>query len=82
MGLYGSKDQHPKLMDTPKENQYLSNLKWWYCEVCGNKHLQQYKVCPLCGRKHRRKTGWAIFWAIIALLEAPVVIFVIYALSL
>lgn len=57
MGLYGSKDQHPKLAGSSSENDYLASIQWQYCEKCGNKHLKEYKKCPACGYPHRKKLG-------------------------
>jgi hypothetical protein len=73
MGLYGSKDQHPKLAGSSSENDYLASIQWQYCEKCGNKHLKEYKKCPACGYPHRKKMGvvgkvWICLAAVVALI--------------
>lgn len=75
MGLYGSKDQHPKLVGTSEGNEHLASLQWQYCERCGNKHLAQYKKCPACGRHHKQKMGIVgKCWACIAIVVCVVVV--------
>lgn len=82
MGLYGSKDQHPKLVGTSEENEHLASLQWWYCEKCGHKHLSQYKKCPSCGQSHGRKPGWYRFWKVMAVIQLPLTMLMIWAIAL
>lgn len=77
MGLYGSKDQHPKLVGTSSENDRLTSLQWQYCERCGNKHLAQYQKCPACGYPHKRRLGIVgRCWVCIAAVVCVVIVIV------
>lgn len=76
MGLYGSKDQHPKLAGSSSENDYLASIQWQYCEKCGNKHLKEYKKCPACGHPHKHRMGIVgKCWLCIAIVIGAVIIF-------
>lgn len=75
MGAYGSKDQHPNLLNNDSENEYLKSIEWIYCEKCGHKHLKQYKSCPNCGKAHKKKSKWAVFWSIVAIIEAISIVY-------
>lgn len=58
MGLYGSKDQHPKLADTNAENQYLKSIEWIVCKSCGQKHLKEFRECPYCTYRRKQPVRW------------------------
>lgn len=58
MGLYGSKDQHPKLANTNAENQYLKSIEWIVCKSCGKKHLKEFRECPYCTYRRKQPVRW------------------------
>lgn len=80
MGLYGSKDQHPKLFETSYENEHLQSLEWVYCEKCGHRHLKQYDKCPECGHPRKSKSGWHRFWKIAAIIQLPCTLIFIWGI--
>lgn len=82
MGLYGSKDQHPKLVGTSEGNEHLASPQWWHCEKCGHKHLKQYKKCPSCGQTHGKKPGWYRFWKVLAIVQLPLTLLMIWGIAL
>ncbi len=77
MGAFGSPELHPVLRDN--EYDQLKQIKWKYCEKCGHQFLERYLACPKCGYKPKRiRSGWTVFWAVIALLEAMLIGYSVY----